>query len=493
MTKEETKQKNIKISVEGYGPIAKAKNVEIYPLTIFAGPSNTGKSYLAILVYSLFNTLLLAENHASSIKFSRPMMRFLNDEKVSQFGEEILKSMIKNENEDITFSSLPKNSQKWLEDTLLRAIRKDVYRDISRCTGASMEDLLRKDFKLSFEDVAKKIHLEQSTEKDSVQVKNSQLKAMSKRYLPYNLMTEKVKESSSLSNIWREEGVFIVNRVVEILYNTLFKYVRQNNAFYLPAARSGIMQSHKVIAGALVQRAAYAGFEALSVPTLSGVVADFLQGIIFVNEGRRMYRRAEHRAFRRNKISIKKFAEIMEGEILDGVIETEISGENKYPDFSYQHGDIKLPLLRSSSMVSELAPIVLFLRNHVSEGDLFIVEEPESHLHPEAQKKMARTMVRLVNEGVKVMVTTHSDYFLEQISNCVRRSALGNKNKNTPSIKEEEVGIYSFKPGSKGTVVKKLRFDEQSGLSPEDHDKAASGLYNERVDILNQLNERELP
>ena len=43
---------NLKLSVTNFGPIARAE-IDLRPLTVFVGPSNTGKSYLAILIYAL--------------------------------------------------------------------------------------------------------------------------------------------------------------------------------------------------------------------------------------------------------------------------------------------------------------------------------------------------------------------------------------------------------------------------------------------------------
>ena len=40
------------ISVKNFGPIAEG-SVDLKPLTIFVGPSNTGKSYMATAVYAL--------------------------------------------------------------------------------------------------------------------------------------------------------------------------------------------------------------------------------------------------------------------------------------------------------------------------------------------------------------------------------------------------------------------------------------------------------
>ena len=44
--------KPLEIEVTDFGPIAKAK-LDLRPLTVFVGPSNTGKSYLATLIYAL--------------------------------------------------------------------------------------------------------------------------------------------------------------------------------------------------------------------------------------------------------------------------------------------------------------------------------------------------------------------------------------------------------------------------------------------------------
>ena len=42
----------MKIEVADFGPLVHAK-VDLRPMTVFIGPSNTGKSYLAILLYAL--------------------------------------------------------------------------------------------------------------------------------------------------------------------------------------------------------------------------------------------------------------------------------------------------------------------------------------------------------------------------------------------------------------------------------------------------------
>ena len=44
----------LKISASNFGPIIEG-TVELKPLTVFVGPNNAGKSYMAMLIYSLLN------------------------------------------------------------------------------------------------------------------------------------------------------------------------------------------------------------------------------------------------------------------------------------------------------------------------------------------------------------------------------------------------------------------------------------------------------
>ena len=44
--------KHLELSVRSFGPIVEA-DIDLRPMTVFVGPSNTGKSYLAVLIYAL--------------------------------------------------------------------------------------------------------------------------------------------------------------------------------------------------------------------------------------------------------------------------------------------------------------------------------------------------------------------------------------------------------------------------------------------------------
>ena len=46
------KHPNVEIAVKNFGPIADA-TINLHPLTVFVGPSNTGKTYFSTLIYAL--------------------------------------------------------------------------------------------------------------------------------------------------------------------------------------------------------------------------------------------------------------------------------------------------------------------------------------------------------------------------------------------------------------------------------------------------------
>ena len=52
----DTQHPKVEIAVKNFGPIAEA-NIDLRPLTVFVGPSNTGKTYFATLVYALHGVL----------------------------------------------------------------------------------------------------------------------------------------------------------------------------------------------------------------------------------------------------------------------------------------------------------------------------------------------------------------------------------------------------------------------------------------------------
>ena len=60
-----------------------------------------------------------------------------------------------------------------------------------------------------------------------------------------------------------------------------------------------------------------------------------------------------------------------------------------------------------------------FMKNILSKGDIFIIDEPAAMLHPSAQREVLRELIELTKRGIKVVYSTHSPYLIPEEWRCV--------------------------------------------------------------------------
>jgi len=65
---------------------------------------------------------------------------------------------------------------------------------------------------------------------------------------------------------------------------------------------------------------------------------------------------------------------------------------------------------------------VLSQNNYLNKDTVLILDEPEVHLHPKWQLKMAKVIVELVKNGVKVLVNSHSPYMIEALERYAEKA-----------------------------------------------------------------------
>ncbi len=78
-----------------------------------------------------------------------------------------------------------------------------------------------------------------------------------------------------------------------------------------------------------------------------------------------------------------------------------------------------IPLHLASSSARGLSDLYFYLKHKAAPNQLLIIDEPESHLSPTNQILMARLLVFCVNAGIKVLITTYSDYIIKEINNLI--------------------------------------------------------------------------
>lgn len=89
-------------------------------------------------------------------------------------------------------------------------------------------------------------------------------------------------------------------------------------------------------------------------------------------------------------------------------------------------------------------------------GGIFIVENPEAHLHPKAQSNMGFFLGKIASAGVQVLIETHS----EHIVNGLRRASLS----RFEGLSYNDLSIY-FVSGQNETQCTEIRMDAEGNLS----------------------------
>ena len=82
-------------------------------------------------------------------------------------------------------------------------------------------------------------------------------------------------------------------------------------------------------------------------------------------------------------------------------------------------GRFSIPLHLASSSARGLSDLYFFLRHVARRDHLLIIDEPEGHLDTANQIRLARLLARLVRTGLRVVLTTHSDYLVKELNNLV--------------------------------------------------------------------------
>jgi len=80
----------------------------------------------------------------------------------------------------------------------------------------------------------------------------------------------------------------------------------------------------------------------------------------------------------------------------------------------------QIPMYFSSSATKSLIMLYFYIQHSAIKGDLLIIDEPELNLHPDNHIKIARLLAHLLNKGINVFITTHSDYLIKELNNLIR-------------------------------------------------------------------------
>lgn len=157
----------------------------------------------------------------------------------------------------------------------------------------------------------------------------------------------------------------------------------------------------------------------------------------------------------------------------------------------------ELSLHLASSAIKTNFALWVYLSQEHKQSSLLMIDEPELNLHPDAQRLMARLIVYLVNQGIKIAVSTHSDYFIKEINSLIMlKNDFQEKNelinrygyRNFDNLDITNVVAYHFKDGT----AEKMLVDQKSGIQADTFDDVSNTLNAAYNDIYWAINENDI-
>ncbi len=183
--------------------------------------------------------------------------------------------------------------------------------------------------------------------------------------------------------------------------------------------------------------------------------------------------------------------------INDHLIDGNLQIEEEEVLYTPKGTKLKVPFYLTSSMVNELSPLIHLLTTFKTPRCIFY-DEVETCLHPLKQIEMARLLVRMVNAGYKMIVSTHSDTMAAAIDNLILLSAAKDRDEKAKKLgynhedflkpeKLDNVHVYQFIPDKNGrTTVTELApyFESGHGYNFDIFNASNDKIYHDAMTIL---------
>lgn len=299
------------------------------------------------------------------------------------------------------------------------------------------------------------------------------------------LDNELSKAIEMLDNEIKENGIKNADDIRKIIYSDIFK--NDMEILYIPAGRSLLTLLSAQI-GYL-----YSVMDDRQKSTMDYCTQNYLERVLQIKS---YFDRGPSQLLKKElnnnsnideailKMAIAKIEEILKGEYKNS------DGEEllKLSDSEF----IKLNYASSGQQEAVWITNMLFYYMLGNMKTYFIIEEPESHLFPEAQKAITELISIAKNDKNKVLITTHSPYILGSINNLLYADKIG-KSKNKEMVEElvsphmwlshSVMGAYYLANG----VLENILDEEYQDINHDVID-GVSSVINETYEKLTDLN-----
>ncbi len=458
----------MRITVRNLGVLREEATIDLKPLTIFIGPNNSGKTWLAYAIAGILGPYGSGEYAKAYAEKTIPnIYEKLNDaiELVLTKGNATIDlRRFADDYGETYFNNVADYARTWMRRFLSTQLARFDDMSVSLNIAESKTHFLnqisrysqRNSIAGSLLTIRKtrgedKLYAYTSTEVQDAEEPEEQI---GERIPPEEVRERLVNFVSTAlrRSLYPQIRIFPTERTTLVAF-------RFGGRLERPQINEKIMEALEMLAKELDMRAIVEQSSAAreAIWPVSSFVS--MLSTIFRKD---TIEREEREKNAKSDSSIGKYiqlADVLEKQILAGNIDFSTPEPDPRREVLFQPTQgVSLEIPIASSMVKELSPLVLYLRHLAKPGELLIIDEPEMNLHPEAQAKIIEFLAMLVNAGLNVLFTTHSPYITDQLTNLIKADESGDKDtisndfflKRTDAfISREKVSVYGI---SEGTV-----------------------------------------
>jgi predicted ATPase len=464
----------LKFVINRVGRIAEAE-IELQNFTVLLGKNDSGKTYAASTIWAIVDSIkkIPAKKKLEFTPEISDFLKLLEDQDISEgnFSFEVSAEQLNSIKKE-SLDYLNKNIKKTLED----AIGYDGFGASKVSIEFSHENALQMHcsiVKSKETDIEKQIF-----ENEQVAGDSEDEVFVEKTWDVEFYLSDSHGDIFSRFRAFEYDSSAIGDYLSDDIRQEIIGYScfgdqwsKFRNVVYIPAARTGIMLALSYFVQGAVLRTERSIKEDGAALDLPAPISNFASELF------------------RTPI----FGLIKNENLLSNIIKGRFRRGKSRGAYLYTTEDSKanIPLAATSSLVTELAALSL-LGHKFRRSAFLIFEEPEAHLHLEAQREMARILARLVNRGVKILITTHSDTFIQQINNLISLSRHPLKEEliselnlsKDEVIDRDAVNAYEFICRDQSTIVKSLEVSN-NGFAADSLNEVLRKLADETMRISN--------
>lgn len=376
----------MKLTVKKFGPIKEAVIDLDKNLIIISGQNNTGKTFITTLIYSLY------KNRYNVLHTKLPEIDRTFEE--NQLIVEV---------DVIDYFELNKDKfSKEITSALLQRLPENFSVDESEFKETQIEI----NFDKVFNNLAKKIALNetrlyQNDDKVDVQIEI-------RKELSSPLVAFYVEQA--------DENLDFLDDFMRGILSDISCEILFNNVFFVPAERQGINLFSKELT--TLRRRAFDDLLKLdnngSMKLITSIRKNVNRYSIPIIDNINFIEEEIDFVVTKKKTFLTETVKKFEKHVLDGHISISQEG-----DLKFSTNGVEIGINSMSSTVKSLASFTYYLKHIAQPNDFIIIDEPELNLHPDNQLKVIRFIAYLVNNGIKILLSTHSEYMIRELNNLI--------------------------------------------------------------------------